>query len=314
MLGKHFHRGLETGVHDVLGEGLELGLGGHQLLQGNRVEGVVLGDHVLRRDRGGGIDNRLELRRQGGIGLGVNEELQLGAALPPAGVVVIRRDLVEAELFIVVRADKLDRIERAFFQRLVHVASGHVLRHHAELLHGFAEQAAAHAHFQALEVGDGFDFLAVPAAHLRAGVAGAAALHVVFGVERIHQLAAIAVRHPGVHLAGGQAERHGAAEGENRVFAGEVVRRGLRHLDGAVLQRIDHAKGGHQLASGMHGDFKLAAGQGLDGFGEHFGAAKNGVQRFRKARRQAPANSRLGMHRRRHTGSQHTGEASVFNE
>ena len=181
-------------------------------------------------------------------------------------------------------------------------------------MHGFAEKAAAHAHFQALQVGNALDFLAIPAAHLGAGVAGAAALDVVLGVERIHQLAAVAMLHPGIHLAGGQAKRHGATKGKNRVFARKIVRRGLGHFNGAVLNGIDHAEGRHQFTAGMHRHFKLAAGQRLDGFGKLFATAINGVERLGKARRHAPANGSLGMHRRRDAGSEHASNASVFDE
>ena len=196
MFGKHLHRCLEAGVHQFLRERLELGLGAHQALQGDRVDRVVLGRHVARGNSRGGIDNRLKLGRQRGISLGVDEKLQFGAAFPPAGVVVKRRDLVEAELFIVIGPDEFDRVQRSLFQRLIDLAGRHVLRHNAELLHGLAEQAAAETHFQALQVGHGLDFLAVPAAHLGAGIAGAAAFDVVVGVERVEQFAAVAVLHP----------------------------------------------------------------------------------------------------------------------
>src|SRR3989475_6854937 len=51
---------------------------------------------------------------------------------------------------------------RSLFERLVDLAHGHVLRDHAELEHGVAEQAAAQAHLQALEIGHRLDFLAEP--------------------------------------------------------------------------------------------------------------------------------------------------------
>ena len=58
------------------------------------------------------------------------------------------------------------------------------------------------------------DLLAVPAAHLGAGVAAGEADHVVLGVELAHQLEAVAFVRPGAHLAAVQAEGNGAAEGE----------------------------------------------------------------------------------------------------
>ena len=50
--------------------------------------------------------------------------------------------------------------------------------------------------------------------------------------------------HPGVLLARVQAEGNGAAEGEGRVLAEEVVRRGVAALDGAVLHGVDDLKAG----------------------------------------------------------------------
>ncbi len=74
----------------VLGEGLELGLRGHQALESDGVEGVVLGSHVAGSHGGGGIDDGLELSGQRGVSLGVDEELQFSATFPPAGVVVVQ--------------------------------------------------------------------------------------------------------------------------------------------------------------------------------------------------------------------------------
>jgi hypothetical protein len=60
--------------------------------------------------------------------------VQLRAAFPPAGVVVERRHLVEAQLLVVVGADPLGGVDRALFQRLVDLAAGDVLRHAAHAL------------------------------------------------------------------------------------------------------------------------------------------------------------------------------------
>ncbi|MCY1544065.1 hypothetical protein D9M68_799180 [compost metagenome] len=212
------------------------------------------------------------------------------------------------------RADEFGRVQRALFERLVHVAGRHVLRHHAQLGHGLAEHAAAHAHLQALEVFDGLDFLAIPAAHLRAGVAGAGRAEVVLREEGVEQLAAVAVLFPRVVLAGREAEGNGAAEREDRVLAGEVVSGGLRHFERVGLQGIDHAECGHQLAGGVHRDFELAAGQGLDRLREHFSAAEDGVQGAGEARGQAPANRGLRMDGRGDASGQNAGDARVFDE
>ena len=92
------------------------------------------------------------------------------AAFPPAGIVVVRRNLVEAELLVVIGADPFGGVDRALFERRIDVATGDLLRHDAELLDDLAGEAPD-AHLQALHVGDRLDFLAEPAAHLHAGVA-----------------------------------------------------------------------------------------------------------------------------------------------
>ena len=221
---------------------------------------------------------------------------------------------MEPELFIVVGAHEFGGVQRAFFKGLVDLARRDVLCDHAQLAHGFAEQAAAHAHLQALEVGDGFDFLAVPAAHLGARVACAAALHVELRIEGVHQLAAVAVFHPGIHLPGGQSEWHGAAKGERRVLAGEVIGCGLGHFDRALLYAVHDAKGRHQLTGRMHRHFKLAAGEGLDGLGKRLAAAENCVQGLGETRSHAPAHGGLCMGSGGDARGQDARQAGVFDD
>ena len=83
----------------------------------------------------------------------------------------MRRDLVEAELLVVIGTDPFGGVDRALFQRRIDVAAGKLLRHAAELLHDAAGKAAD-AEFQPLQIVDGVDLLAEPAAHLTSGVAG----------------------------------------------------------------------------------------------------------------------------------------------
>ena len=312
VLGKHFHGGLEAGIHQRLGEHLELGLVGHQALDGLRIQHLVLAGHVGGSHAGCRVQDRLVLGRQRVVLLDVDEELQLGRAFPPAGVVVVRRNLVEAQLFIVVGTDELHGVQRTLFQSLVNIACGHVLRHHAQLGHGLAEHAAAQTHLQTLEVFHGLDFLAVPAAHLGRGVAGRCGLEVVLGKEGVKELAAVAMILPAVHLQCGQAEGHGAAEGEDGILAGEVVGSGLRHVNGIALQRIHHTESGHQLASGVHRNLELAARHGLDQLRQLFSTAEDGVQRLGEAGGQAPAHSGLGVNSRCCTRGQHAGDTGIF--
>jgi hypothetical protein len=211
--------------------------------------------------------------------------------------VVEGRDLEEAQLQVVVGADPLGGVDGALFQRLVDLAAGDVLRHAAHALEHLAAEAAD-AHLQALDVGHRLDFLAVPAAHLGAGVAHREIHDVVVGVELAHQLQAVAFVLPGRHLAAVQTEGNRAADRKGLVLAEEVVGRGVGHLDGGVLHTVDHAEGRHQLAAGVHRDLELAAGHLADLFGEGFRAAVNGVQRLGEAGSQAPAQRGLRVHGR----------------
>jgi len=120
------------------------------------------------------------------------------------------------------------------------------------------------------------------------------------------------VFHPGVHVACGQAEGHSTAEREDGVLAGEVVRRGLRHLDGVVLDGVNHTEGGNDVARSVHRDFELAARESLDGLGEFFGGAEDGGQRLGEAAGQAPAHGSLCVHGGGDTGGQDAGDASVL--
>ena len=159
----------------------------------------------------------------------------------------------------------LGRVNRAFFERLVNLATRNILRHTADTLKYLAAEAAD-AHFQALDVGERLDFLAVPAAHLGTRIATREIDDVVLGIELTHQFQAIAVVHPGGHLAAVEAEGDGAPQREGFIFAEEIVGRRVGAFNGTLLHTIDHTECRHQLASGMDGNLKLAARHGLDGF------------------------------------------------
>ena len=263
---------------------------------------------------GRGLDDGLVFGRQAVEGLLVDEQVDLRTALPPGRIGVVRRDLVEAELLVVVGTDPLGRVDGALLQRLVDLAAGNVLRHAAQTLDHLAGEAAD-AELQALHVGDRLQRLAVPAAHLRAGVAAREADDAVLRVELAHQLQAVALEHPRGHLAAVHAEGNGRAQREGLVLAEEVVRHGVGALDGAVLHAIDHAEGGHQLAARMHRDLELAARHLGDLLREDIAAAVDGVERLREARGQAPADVGLRVHHgRRSAGSQNAGQAGMTNE
>ena len=186
-------------LHDLARERPQLHARRDQPAQRRWIQRIVL-RHAVDIGLGASrFEDRLVVLGQLGPRLGVDEEIELGAAFPPAGVVVVLRDLVQAELFVVVRADPFRGVDRALLQRGVDVAAGDLLRYEAELLHHHAG-GAADAHLQALHVGQRLDLLAEPAAHLRAGVAAGEVDDVVLGVELAHQLEAVAFEHPRRHL------------------------------------------------------------------------------------------------------------------
>ncbi len=226
-------------------------------------------------------DRLLVHRRQGIERLVAAVERQRRAAFPPAGIVVVRRDLVEAELLVVVRTDPLGRIDRALLERRIDVAAGDLLRHHAELRHDLAGEAAD-AQLQALQVVDRLDLLAEPAAHLGAGMAHQEGGHLVFLVELAHQLEPAAEIDPRIVLAGVEAERQRGVEGEGRILADIVVGRGVAALDRLVLDGVDDLQAGDDLAGGEDADLELVVGEGRDALGEELAGAVDRVERLGK--------------------------------
>ena len=83
----------------------------------------------------------------------------------------MRRDFVETEFLVVVRANPLGGIDGAAFERRVDIPAGDLLRYRAEPRHHLAAEAGD-PHLQTLQIGGCFDFLAKPSPHLSAGVAG----------------------------------------------------------------------------------------------------------------------------------------------
>ncbi len=221
-----------------------------------------------------------------------------GASFPPAGVVVVRRDFLETELLVVIGSDPFGGIDRALLERRIDVAAGNLLGHYAELLQGRAGPAAD-AHLETLEVLDGFDLLAEPAAHLRAGIPAYERVDVRLLRKVVHQLHAVAVVEPGILLAGVEAERDRAEQRPGRVLADEIVGRGVAHLDRAVLRRIEHLQAGHDLAGRERLNLKLVVGRFRYVFGYGLAGAVKGIERLWPACRQSPLELR---HRLRHRG------------
>jgi len=63
-------------------------------------------------------------------------------------------------------------------------------------------------------------------------------------------------------------------------------------FDGAILDRIHHARARNNFASRENLDLELAASGGGDALGHHIGTAEDGVKAFGEARCQAPFDGR----------------------
>jgi hypothetical protein len=105
-------RGLQRRLHDGLREQAQLRAAADHPAQSLRVHGVVLGEHPVVRRLAGVEQHGLVVLRQLVVLWHVDEEVQHGAALPPARRVVVLRDLEQPELLVVVGADELRGVER----------------------------------------------------------------------------------------------------------------------------------------------------------------------------------------------------------
>src|ERR1019366_5114899 len=107
------------------------------------------------------------------------------------------RHLEESELLVIVGTDPFRAIDGALLERGVDVATGNLLRHRAKLLQHLPGKAAD-AEFQTLQIIEGVDFLAEPAAHLTARIASKKCVAVVAFVELVQKIFAAPLHIPGL--------------------------------------------------------------------------------------------------------------------
>ena len=138
-------------------------------------------------------------------------------------------------------------------------AGGDLRGHDTELGKHLAGQARD-AHLEPLEIGNGLDFLAIPAGHLGARVACGKTDDAVVLVERRERLVATAIVFPGVLLARVEPERNRRAERERGILANVVIRCGMAAFHRARLGGIEHLEGRHEFAGS--GDANLEAALG----------------------------------------------------
>ncbi len=275
------------GLQHRPGKGLELRAALHQPAQCVGVAGVVLGDHV-----GGGHARGQPERRL--VGLGqlvvrglVHIERQLQRARPPAGKVVVARDLVERQALIVVRANPGHRVDAALLQRRVGIGDRQVDGLGAPAGQHLAGEAAG-LDLQAAQVVQRLDLAAEPAAHLRAGEPAGKIQDAVFVEQHPRQRQSLALEHPGVHLPGVQAERHAGIETQRGIGIEEPRRCGVPAIDDAMLDRVQHLASVHQVAGREDLDAELAVGDVADVARHVLGAGEQGRRLIRKAGSQPP--------------------------
>src|SRR5262249_52045079 len=108
----------------------------------------------------------------------------------------------------------------------------------------------AHAHLEALAVGDGVRSLPEPTGHLRS-LRPARAGHKAEGTVRpLHQLEAVSRVEPGRHTFGVHAERNRVEPLDRRLLLRPVEWGGHESLDGALRRRVEALKPLHDLTAG----------------------------------------------------------------
>jgi len=228
----------------------------------------------------------------------IDEQRAAGRAFPPTGVMIETRDLIEAELFIIIGADPFGAINRAAFQRGIDIASANLLRHNAKAAQNIAGKAT-HAEFQAAQILNRIDFLAEPAAHLAGRAAKGEGPHAKRAIEIIDQLMAAAIAEPGIILPLIEAEGQARFEHEAGVLAEVIISRVLPGFHRAILHRVIHLQRGYDFASRVNTNLELAIGHFVDDFGEKLCPAEQRIERPREGRGMAPADFRIGLGQRR---------------
>ena len=228
----------------------------NKLPQRRVVSRRVLRQHVLIDGSSGHFDDGLEIIGKRFEGLLIHQRFHHCARLLPSRIVVVFSHRVQAKGQVVVRTHPVRGVDGAGLQRRVHITPGHS--------HGFPASAleyltpeARYAHAKPLHVGQGFNFLIEPAAHLRARIPSREGDQPKGCVELLPQLKATAVVEPAVHFLGREPEGHGGEEGRLGHLASPVVGSAVAHLGVPGEHRVEHLEGTHQLPGAI--DFNLQA-------------------------------------------------------
>src|SRR5258708_25528573 len=221
--------GRETRVDERGREAVQLGAAGEQTLERRRVDQIVFGRHPGVGVMAGLLEDRLIALRQAVPLVQVDEGEKYRSAFPPAGIVIMRRDLVEAEFLIVIGTDPLGSIDGALLQRRIDVAGRDLLRHRAELLQD-ASGESADPQFEALYTVDGVALLPHPSAPFPASLAREQRDDVVVLVELVEHFLAAAKGVPALIGARFGTERNRATKGQGGLVAYILLCRVMSHL------------------------------------------------------------------------------------
>ena len=199
-----------------------------------------------------------------------------------------------AEFLVVVGPDPFERVERARFQRGVDGVLGHRHRLGAQGLEHFAGEAAD-AHLEAGEIAGAVNFLAEPARHLPAGVAGGKGEDLALGEEFVDEVAAAAFLQPGGVLARVHAERRRGGEDEARILVPVIGQRGMRAFGPAVGDGVERLQRRRDFAGRRNAKREMAVGEIGERASERFAAAVDEVERGLEARRHPPLHVGRGI-------------------
>ena len=200
----------------------------------------------------------------------IDAQLQYGARLLPAGVVVVLGGLMQAKGEVVVGADPVGGVDDVVLQGAEDFAAGQVDGGGASAGEYFAAKTG-HANLQAAQVFQAIDFLVEPAGHLHAGVAAGQRQNARSLVGLLPEFQPAAFIQPGVHFLGVHAEGYGGEERGCGAFAFPVVGGAVAQFSRAAGDGVEYFQGGYQLAGGEHLYGETAIGHGVDRFGEALG-------------------------------------------
>lgn len=241
-----------------------------QGIQGFGVAAGVFVEHELVGGPGGIANDLLKIGGQLGECRLVDAQLQYGARLLPAGVVVVLGCLVQTESQVVVGADPVGGVDDVVLQGAEDFAAGQVDGGSAGAGQHLATKAG-HANLQAAEVFQAVDFLVEPAGHLHPGVAAGQRQNARSLVGLLPEFQPAALIQPGVHFLGVHAKGYGGKERGGGALALPVIGGAVAQFGGAAGDRVEYFQGGYQLTGGedLHGE--AAVGHGVDRFGEALG-------------------------------------------